>query len=114
MKDDDIARWQLSDWQPETDPMRCKLYGKSVEELGELLIEIGRCQIQGIDKHNPTTGLVNREGLENEIADVSAFNALMIELLGLDLDRIEARAQAKMDSKRPWITGTATNLLPST
>ena len=89
-------------WHPMTDAVDLKHLGKLAEECGELSSAIARCVIQGIDEREPVTGKVNREWLEDEIADVLAS----IELVGirfkLDDDRILERTERKTAQLKQW------------
>lgn len=89
-------------WHPVSDPVDLKHLGKLAEEAGELNQAVGRCIIQGIDGHEPDTAKVNREWLEDELADVWANGELVIERFGLNRDRILARREDKMKRLREW------------
>lgn len=89
-------------WHPESDPVALKHLGKLGEEAAELGAAVSRCIIQGIDEREPVTGKLNREWLEDEIADVLA-NAELVSLhFGLDGDRMMARKLRKMGHLRAW------------
>lgn len=89
-------------WHPITDTVDLKHLGKLGEEAGELGSAVSRCVIQGLDEAEPVTGKVNRQWLEDEIADVRAGSELAIERFGLDEDRIRARAERKKAHLRQW------------
>ncbi len=92
----------MNPWHPMTDPVAVKTLGKLTEEAGELVAASARCVIQGIDEREPVTGKLNREWLEDEIADVMASSALTIELFGLDVKRIHERSLRKQAGLRKW------------
>lgn len=89
-------------WQPMTDPVDLKHLGKLAEEAGELATAAARCMIQGIDKVHPTTGKVNREWLEDEIADVLANINLVHQKFSLNGPRITTRSGNKQIQLRKW------------
>lgn len=94
----------LNPWVPITDLVDLKHLGKLGEETGELSSAVARCIIQGLDGVNPDGGQVNREWLEDEMADVLANIKLNVEHFRLDARRIEARAELKMARLRTWHT----------
>lgn len=89
-------------WHPMTDSVACKHLGKLQEELGECIAAVARCQIQGIDEKEPVTGKVNREWLQDEIADVLANCQLNIEHFNLNLSTIQDRIERKKKHLRHW------------
>lgn len=95
----------ISPWHPITDAVDLKHLGKLGEETGELSAAVSRCIIQGVDEAEPVTGKVNREWLEDEIADVLANSNLVVERFNLDKRRIHDRAQRKMADLRRWHEG---------
>jgi hypothetical protein len=92
----------LNPWTPMAAPIDVKHLGKLGEESGELSSAASRCLIQGIEEREPVTGKLNREWLEDEIADVRANSKLVIEHFCLDEARIEARALKKEAHLRSW------------
>lgn len=92
----------VNPWLPMTRPIDLKHLGKLGEELGEAAAAVSRCIIQGIDERAPVTGKLNKEWLEDEIADVIANFDLVADHFGLDRDRIEARGKAKCERLRTW------------
>ena len=96
-------------WHPITDPVDLKHLGKLAEETNELGSAVARCIIQGVDECEPVTKKVNREWLEDELADVRANSELVIERLGLDEERMAARVARKKAHLRQWhaMAGTA-------
>jgi NTP pyrophosphatase (non-canonical NTP hydrolase) len=93
---------KLTKWTPTTDLAMLRRMGKLAEELGELTNVAARCIIQGIDEIDPGTGKVNRERLENEIADVQAQCIVTIQALGLDYPRIVDRCIEKQRQMGEW------------
>jgi hypothetical protein len=89
-------------WHPITDPVQLKYLGKLGEEVCEGGSAIFRCIIQGIDESEPTTGKVNREWLEDEIADILAGIHLLREHFNLDTTHIEERKERKIKLLREW------------
>lgn len=89
-------------WHPITDAVDLKHLGKLAEECGELVAAVSRCIIQGVDEAEPVTGKVNRQWLEDEIADVLANIALVEKRFGLDSSRMADRAERKMNHLRKW------------
>jgi NTP pyrophosphatase (non-canonical NTP hydrolase) len=89
-------------WQPMSNPVDLAHLGKLGEECGELVAAKERCTIQGIDEREPVTGKLNREWLEDEIADVKANIELVMLRFNLDRDRIARRAGKKMEHLRGW------------
>lgn len=115
-KDNPATSWALNPWHPMTRPIDIKHLGKLAEEIGEsveVLAEamkvmgraqaaISRCLIQGIDEAEPITGVVNREWLENELADTKANIMLVCERFHLDVVRMDARVKQKLTHLRGW------------
>jgi len=90
----------MNPWHPMTDPVDLKTAGKVLEELGECTAALSRCLIQGMDDTEPTTGKVNREWLEDEIADVYANFELLIERFDLKISN--ERIARKSAQLRSW------------
>src|ERR1017187_428395 len=105
MKNSDAIR-DVNPWTPMSNPIDIKHLGKLGEELNECGAATARCLIQGIDEAEPTTGKINREWLEDEIADVLANSDLVIDHFNLDVMRIEARRERKKTHLRLWHAGT--------
>jgi hypothetical protein len=78
-----------------TEPIDIKHIGKLGEEICESGAAIFRCIIQGIDEREPETGKLNREWLEDELADVTANMELVAVHFGLDIERMNARSEKK-------------------
>lgn len=89
-------------WHPISDPFDLKHLGKLGEEANELGAAVSRCIIQGVDEAEPVTGKINREWLEDEIADVRANSDLVIKRFRLDEERIAARAEKKKRFLQGW------------
>lgn len=92
----------MSKWTPTTDLMQLRRFGKLCEELGELSNVAARCIIQGIDEVDPGTGKVNRQRLEDEIADVLAQCYVTVEKLGLNCEAIDLRRSNKERQMAEW------------
>jgi hypothetical protein len=80
--------------------------------LGDCFTIIGRCQIQGLDKADPESAEPNSTKLSYSIMRFGVVVAYIIGRFDLDDERWGARVAAKIDSKLPWVMGTATDLLP--
>jgi hypothetical protein len=102
MGDPEAFKYVLSPWKPETSPLRIALLGKFLEELNECASAVARCIIQGIDESEPVTGLVNREWLTKEIADVQATMHLVHVHFRLDTVAISERKWAKTRHLGEW------------
>jgi len=92
----------INPWHPITDPVTLKHIGKLLEELGELTAALSRCLIQGVDEAHPTTGKINRDWLQDEIADVWAGIDLLDEHLNLSTFDMEMRAERKKEGLSRW------------
>lgn len=97
-----MPRFNDPPWHPITDQTDLKHLGKLAEETGELSSAIARCIIQGIDEREPVTGKINRQWLEEEIADVLANLDLVILHLNLDTNQIWQRKNRKIGPLRAW------------
>lgn len=91
-----------SPWHPITDTVDLKHLGKLGEELGEATAAVSRCIIQGVDEEDPVTGRLNREWLEDELADVIANINLVALRFELDEDRMNERAAVKAIHLKKW------------
>jgi len=100
--DDPATSWALNPWQPMTRPIDLAHLGKLSEELDEAGSAVSRCIIQGIDEHEPVTNNLNREWLEDELADVLANIELVKNHFGLDEVRMAERAERKKAHLRGW------------
>ena len=92
----------LNPWFPTTDLLALAILGKALEETGEATSALARCLIQGIDESEPVTAKPNREWLEDELADNAATFAYVVRHFGLNEDRMNARADAKMAHLERW------------
>ncbi len=93
----------ISPWHPMSDAVDLKHMGKLAEEVNELGSAIARCIIQGVDEAHPDTGKMNREWLEDEMADVLAGFLLIRERFGVVVD--QARVESKVANLRRWHAG---------
>lgn len=91
-----------SPWHPIKDPVDLKHLGKLAEELGECISAVNRCIIQGVDEKHPVTEKVNKEWLEDEIADVMAGFQLAALRFNLNEARINERVEAKIKHLAAW------------
>ena len=92
----------LSKWTPTTDLMMLRRMGKLIEELSELSNVAARCIIQGIDEVDPGSGKVNRQRLNEEIADVLAQCQVTVHTLKLDTMGIALRQDDKVRQMAEW------------
>jgi NTP pyrophosphatase (non-canonical NTP hydrolase) len=95
----------VSPWHPITDPFELKVLGKLGEEAGELSSVVSRCIIQGILECHPLTGKVNKEWLEEEIADVLASIAIAQDSFDLNREAIRMRVERKRALLIQWHAG---------
>lgn len=94
--------WALNPWRPMSRPIDLKHLGKLAEELGEAQSAVARCVIQGIGEREPITQKLNREWLEDELADVLANVELVTEHFKLDRLRMQDRVERKKAHCRGW------------
>jgi hypothetical protein len=92
----------LNPWRPEQRPIALASLGKFGEELNECGAAVSRCVIQGIDESEPVTGKLNREWLEDEIADVLAGAGVVTSHFGLNQRRIVERQRRKRAHLAAW------------
>lgn len=92
----------MNKWTPTTDLLTLRRMGKLLEELGEASNVAARVIIQGIDEVDPGSGKVNRERLENELADVQAQIGCTVLAFDLDQDRMARRTAEKMRQMAEW------------
>jgi len=107
MEDKDIGAKPLSDWQPTTNKTDLAILGKFIEELTECAGIAARCIIQGIGEAEPETGKPNKEALEDEVADVMAMAAHVMNRFLLDRPRIHERTDKKFTWKGTWFAKLA-------
>lgn len=91
-----------SPWVPDTDLGNLRVLGKTAEECGELGQMLARCIIQGIGESEPVSGKLNRQALEEEIADVIATTTLLVEHFDLDRATMAVRVERKIAYLRQW------------
>ncbi len=89
-------------WHPMSDPQDVKTLGKALEEVSELGSALARCLIQGIGEREPVTGKLNRQWLEEEIADVRANIDLVVDRFKLDGAAITERRNEKKRRLLAW------------
>lgn len=95
-------RREMSPWVPMVRAIDKKHIGKLLEELGEATSAASRCFIQGIYESEPVTGKLNKEWLEDELADVQANTELCIEQFELNTQRMAERVARKKQLLRTW------------
>lgn len=101
MSDADKLR-DANPWHPITDAVDLKHLGKLGEELNECGSAVSRCIIQGVDECEPVTGKVNRDWLQDEIADVQANIDLVVARFKLDEEAMHIRAEKKKLHLKQW------------
>ena len=87
-------------WHPMSKSIDLKHIGKLAEELNEAGAACNRCIIQGIDEKEPVTGKLNKEWLEDEIADVLANIQLVTKHFSLTID--QERINLKLKHLSNW------------
>ena len=105
MEDQEIPLAEPSNWQPISDPHVIAIFAKLGEEAGELISAKDRCLAQGLSGTEPRTGKLNKEWLEDEIADVLAMIRHTCDRLDLDVERIWLREAKKFTFKEKWLDG---------
>lgn len=95
----------ISPWRPITDPIDKKVLGKLLEELGEATSAAARCLIQGLDESDPTSGEINRQWLEKELADVQACIDVAVERFQMDAQHMAMRSLRKRRCYAVWHAG---------
>ena len=80
-------------------------------QAGKALCVVGRCQIQSLKGLDPKTKELNIVRLGNELIRFRAALHSVISVFGFNKERIRSRRDAKVDTKLPWVLGTATDLL---
>ncbi|HUW45619.1 MAG TPA: hypothetical protein VMW50_07455 [Dehalococcoidia bacterium] len=93
---------EMNPWHPMSDPVDLKHMGKLCEETGELTQVAARCIIQGIDTCDPVTKKLNRDWIEDEVADVIANVELVVEHFKLSERKIVQRVKKKKAQLRTW------------
>ncbi len=89
-------------WLPESRTVIHQALGKAAEEAGELTTILARCLIQGVDEKDPKTWALNMDRLAEELADVEAAMQWLFEVLDLDVEAHNARADRKLEGFRRW------------
>lgn len=102
MDDKDIPLDGPSDWQPITNKCDLAVLGKLGEEVCEAGAKLFRAIIQGMMEADPTSGKINKNAIEDELADIQAMIIHATLRFNLDSDRMQARTKAKFSYKLPW------------
>jgi hypothetical protein len=89
-------------WHPISNAVDLKHLGKLAEELSEAGAAVARCIIQGMDEAEPVTGRINRQWLQDELADVLANVDLVIDQFKLDRPAMTRRQVRKKQHLRQW------------
>lgn len=89
-------------WLPESRTVIHQALGKAAEEAAELSKILSRCLIQGLDEKDPESWKPNFDSLAEELADLEATTQWLFELLDLDVEAHNARADRKLDGFRRW------------
>lgn len=90
-------------WIPIDSKVELAIIGKLQEELGELQAILARSMIQGIYEKDPDTGAINKDSMQEELADVDALSNILAIHFNLDNSAMSIRTQAKMKHIRQWI-----------
>lgn len=98
----DAQNPKMNPWVPMKNPLDLKHLGKLAEELNECAAAVSRCIIQGIMEKEPVTQKLNKEWLEDEIADVYANIWVVSDHFKLDMGRIFERQQRKITNLQIW------------
>lgn len=93
---------EITLWLPEPDPLTHQALGKAAEECGEAVKILARCLVQGLNARDPKTNEPNLEHLAAELADVDAAISWIVEVLDLDIDWHNDRADRKLAGFREW------------
>lgn len=93
---------QPSPWIPEQNIHYQAAFGKLIEELGELIAVVGRCQIQGVNESDPDTNEINIKVLHDEIADVNAAIYIVNDILRMNIEQINRRMMQKIRHLQGW------------
>lgn len=81
-------------WIPMTNPIEIAMIGKLGEEANELGKACARAIIQGLDGIDPDSGVVNRDAIRKEQADVVAGEIVCKPLLGeINRERVEMKVK---------------------
>lgn len=102
MEDHEIPTEAPSEWQPITNKADLAHLGKLGEEICECGASLFRCIIQGVYEAQPVTGKINKEWLEDEIADIQALLSFAMTRFELNKNRIDERIKRKIAYKKPW------------
>ncbi|MBP1850539.1 hypothetical protein [Rhizobium halophytocola] len=89
-------------WLPEPDIVTHQALGKAAEEASELSKIAARCMIQGLDASDPKSGIANRQALADELADMEAVIGWITDLLKIDIETHNARADRKYTGFAEW------------
>lgn len=95
-----------SPWNPlNNSALDLKLLGKLAEELSEAGSVTARCIIQGVMEEHPETGKLNKDWIEDELADVMANINLVSAHFGLNENRMNKRMERKIVHLSRWHNG---------
>jgi hypothetical protein len=96
MEDADIPTSGPLDWEPMTNKCDLAVLGKLGEEVCEAGAKLFRAIIQGINEADLETGKINKNAIEDELADIEAM---------IRHATLQARTKAKFNYKLPWFLG---------
>lgn len=100
-EESNIKDW--NNWIPTTDTTELKVLGKFLEELGECSNATARVLIHGIGEFQPGTEESNSKWLQDEISDVLATAALVVEYYSLNETELEQRITKKYNYLKEWM-----------
>lgn len=100
------------EWTPETDLLKLRRLGKTIEELGELVAVLGRAVCQGTEGIDPTSGESNIERMTRESADVLTQIECNVAAFHLDQSVLSEQAIAKRARMDAWEAHLKTSPAP--
>lgn len=90
-------------WIPISSRVDLAILGKLQEELSELQAIVARTIIQGIYEKDPDTGIINKDGIQQEMADVYCMLHLSAAHFNIDYESMIFRKNKKLEHVINWI-----------
>lgn len=97
-----MAERKIAKWVSESDPHKVRRLGKTLEELGELVAVLARCLIQGSGEVDPSSGRLNLDRMQDEMADSLVQMRLTMNSFHADVEKIDERMDTKEREMREW------------